>query len=144
MVETFEAKLRFRSRRGMNMRTGNRLFSQRSLRCIGRWILAWFVLSIGAAVAAPCVQPLSMQLVCSGAGPVKVMVNVDGDVHEMGSDQMDCALCVPGGAPPPVLLSPVAPPALQPLGRIVQSIPSARLASIVSASLPPRGPPALV
>jgi hypothetical protein len=110
---------------------------------LGRLALAWFVLSIGVAVAAPGVHPVSMELVCSGTGPAKVMVHEDGGVHEMGAGQMDCALCLPGGAPPPAMFTPVPVPALEPLGRAVQPIPAARLAARVSAPLPPRGPPSL-
>jgi hypothetical protein len=110
---------------------------------LGRLALVGFVLSIGVAIAAPFVQPVSMELVCSGAGPAKEMVNVDGDVHEMGAGPMDCALCLPGGAPPPAVFAPLAAPTLQPLGRSVQSIPAARLAARVSSPLPPRGPPSL-
>lgn len=134
------ACLRSQRRRG----AGRPLFSQRNVRALARLVLAWFVLSLGVAVAAPCVQPMSMQLVCSSAGAVKVIVNVDGTVHDMGAGQMDCPLCAPGGAPPvmPAMLD--IAPGVQPLGRVVQSIPAARLAAMVAAPLPPRGPPPLV
>lgn len=112
----------------------------RAFACV-RWVLAWFVLSLGVAGIAPCVQPVAMQLVCSGAGAIKVLVKEDGEVHEMGDGHADCALCLPGGVPPPLLFTPAAAPMVQPLGRMLQAIPAARLAAMVAAPLPPRGPP---
>ena len=43
----------------------------RSLRWLARLVLAWFVLSIGVAVASPLVNPQGMELICSGSGGSK-------------------------------------------------------------------------
>ncbi|AMM24346.1 DUF2946 family protein [Variovorax sp. PAMC 28711] len=113
----------------------------RFLALVGRVVLTWFVLSLGVAVASPVVKPQAMELVCSAAGAVKVIVQTDDGAQEMGASHMDCPLCVLTGAPPPA--TPLADvPTLQPLARAVQSIPAARIAAATAAPLPARGPPA--
>ncbi|MDB5731837.1 MAG: hypothetical protein JWQ03_1732 [Variovorax sp.] len=107
---------------------------------LGRWMLLWFALSLGAAIASPLVHPQAMELVCSSAGAIKVMVQGDQGAQELGATQADCPLCVPGGAPPPVLPVVTLPTPL-PLGRAVQPIPAARIAAATAAPLPARGPP---
>ncbi len=104
-------------------------------------MLAWFVLSLGVAVASPVVKPRAMELVCSAAGAVKVIVQTDDGAQEMGASHVDCPLCVLTGAPPPAAPLAVVP-TVQPLGRAVQSIPAARIAAATAAPLPARGPPA--
>jgi hypothetical protein len=101
--------------------------------------LVWFVLSIGVAVASPVVHPQAVELVCSSAGAVKVIVQADDGAQEMGAFHLDCPLCVLTGAPPPMPV--VALPAVQPLAFAVQSIPAARIAAATAAPLPARGPP---
>ncbi|WPH13525.1 DUF2946 family protein [Variovorax paradoxus] len=114
----------------------------RFLGLVGRWVLLWFALSIGAAVASPIVHPQAVELVCSSAGSIKVVVHTEDGVQEMGASHMDCPLCVLTGAPPPSP-SAAAFDLPLPLGRVVQSIPAARLAAATAAPLPARGPPAL-
>lgn len=107
---------------------------------IGRWVLLWFALSLGVAVASPLVHPQAMELVCSSAGAIKVVVHTEDGAQEMGASHMDCPLCVLTGAPPPTAAVPAFDRPL-PLGRVVQSIPAARLAAATAAPLPARGPP---
>lgn len=107
---------------------------------IGRWVLLWFVLSLGVAVASPIVNPQAMELVCSGAGSIKVVVHTEDGAQEMGASHMDCPLCVLTGAPPPTVSAASFDLPL-PLGRVVQPIPAARLAAATAAPLPARGPP---
>ena len=114
--------------------------SLRPLHAIGRFVLLWFVLSLGVAVASPLVHPQAMELVCSSAGAVKVIVQTDDGAQELGASHMDCPLCVLTGAPPPAMLA-IDVPSVQPLAHAVQSIPAARLAAATAAPLPPRGPP---
>jgi len=107
---------------------------------LSRFVLLWFVLSLGVAIAAPVVHPQAMELVCSSAGAIKVIVKSDQGVRELGASHADCPLCAIVGAPPP------APQVLgvalaQPLGRVVQAIPAARPAAATAAPLPARGPP---
>lgn len=112
------------------------------IRNLARFVLAWFVLSGGVAIASPVVQPRSMQLVCTAAGSVKIVVQSDDGTRELGASHLDCPMCLLAGAPPP-LAQPVAFPTVLPLGHAVQSIPSARIAAATAAPLPPRGPPTL-
>jgi len=114
----------------------------RSLGLIGRGVLLWFMLSLGAAIASPIVHPQAVELVCSSVGAIKIVVQTDDGAQELGASHVDCPLCVLSGAPPPA--SPLATlPVIQPLGHVVQPIPAARLAAATRAPLPARGPPAV-
>ena len=115
----------------------------RHARDLARLMVAWFVLSLGVAVASPLVAPLDMELVCSSTGAMKVLVkSADGSTASQTGHTLDCPLCAALGAPPPVHTV-VLPPVL-PLGHVLQSIPAARIAALTAAPLPPRGPPALL
>jgi Protein of unknown function (DUF2946) len=112
----------------------------RSLGLVGRAVLLWFMLSLGAAIASPLVHPQAMELVCSSAGAVKVVVQTDDGAQGSGASHMDCPLCVLTGAPPPA--APLADlPVIQPLGHALQPIPAAHIAAATAAPLPARGPP---
>jgi hypothetical protein len=112
----------------------------RSLRWLARCVLAWFVLSIGVAVASPLVNPQSMELICSGSGAIKLLVKTDDGVQEMQSHTLDCPLCAHVGAPPPA--SQAVLPVVHPLAHALRPIPAAHIAARTAAPLPPRGPPA--
>ena len=113
----------------------------RHLPQLGRLVLLWFVLSLGVAVAAPLVHPQAMELVCSSAGAVKVVVKTDDGARDLGASHLDCPLCALTGAPPsPAEALHFAHPL--PLGHALQPIPAARLAAATAAPLPARGPPA--
>jgi len=105
-------------------------------------VMWWFLFSLGAAVASPIVHPQSVEMVCTSAGAVKVIVHTDEGVQEVGMGTMDCPLCVLSGPPPaaPMMVLPV----LQPLSLAVQPIPAARLAAATAAPPPARGPPTLL
>ncbi|RYF28140.1 MAG: DUF2946 domain-containing protein [Comamonadaceae bacterium] len=109
--------------------------------CIARMALAWLVLAVGVAAASPLVHPQSMELVCGAAGVVKLVVtHDDGSVQEMGQHTLDCALCLPAGGPPLALsLSAAAVP--HALAHALRPAEVARLAALVGAPLPARGPP---
>ena len=109
---------------------------------ISRLVLAWFVFSLGVAVASPIVKPQDILLVCTGSGAMKVLVQAaEGSVSDVTSNSMDCPLCVPMAAPPPVGHWAVGP--TQPLSYALQGIPSAHIAARTAAPLPARGPPVL-
>jgi hypothetical protein len=108
---------------------------------IGRLVLLWFALSLGAAIASPIVNPQALELVCSGVGAIKMVVQTDDGAQEVGATHMDCPMCLLTGTAPPVAVQVL--PVLQPLGHAVQSIPAARIAAATAAPLPARGPPAL-
>jgi len=108
-----------------------------------RWVLLWFALSLGAAVASPLVHPQAVELVCSNAGSLKAIVHTDDGAQELGAGHMDCPLCVLTGAPPattPIVELPVLPPA----ARVPRPTPSAHIAAATAAPLPARGPPSLL
>ena len=114
----------------------------RHVALLHRLVLAWFVLSLGVAVAAPVVHPQAVELVCSSVGMVKLIVHTDDGAQDVGQagSAMDCPLCTLGGVPPAIVSFKIAMPL--PLGRSLQSIPAARLAAATASPLPARGPPA--
>ncbi|AEG94758.1 hypothetical protein [Ramlibacter tataouinensis] len=109
----------------------------RNARRLARLVLAWFALSLGAALASPVVQPQGVELVCAG-GVMKLMT-VDEGGPAGASQALDCPLCTPAGAPPAP--APVAAAMPLPLGHALQPIPAARIAALTAAPLPARGPP---
>lgn len=73
----------------------------RRARLIARWVLMWFALSLGVAIASPLVKPQAMELICTGTGVMKfVKQGADGSVESVGLT-LDCPLCANLGAPPP-------------------------------------------
>ena len=113
----------------------------RNAHLLARFVLVWFALSIGVAIASPIVKPQAMELICSGSGVMKVLVKTDDGTREVASYTLDCPLCVTNSAPPPADAQMTAEP-LQPLAYVLQSIPAAHIASLTAAPLPARGPPA--
>jgi hypothetical protein len=115
--------------------------SLRNAHLIARFVLLWFALSIGVAIASPLVKPQGVQLVCSAAGASKVIV---GDADAQGSADLQvlhCPLCAGIGAPPPLDI--VAFTSAPPLGYALP-VPDRRGVAPVAAAPPPaRGPPAL-
>lgn len=113
----------------------------RNAHLLARFVLAWFALSMGVAIASPLVQPKSMQLVCSAAGAITVQFEQGND--DLSSSQattLDCPLCAAVGAPPPqVSLQVLAPMGLA----YALQVPAEALSIHRSAApFPPRGPPA--
>lgn len=113
----------------------------RHARFLARLVLAWFVLSLGVAIASPLVQPQSLELICATGGAMKLIVkNADGTAQERGHT-LDCPLCATVAAPPPALTPVVLAPS--PLAHALQPVAAAHIAARTAAPLPPRGPPAL-
>jgi hypothetical protein len=110
----------------------------RHARFLARLVLVWFALFLGAAIASPMVKAQALEMVCS-AGGMKLLAPGDNGSIPPAGQALDCPLCVSMGAPPPVAM-PSGPTAL-PLSRAVESIPAARIAALVAAPLPARGPP---
>jgi hypothetical protein len=111
----------------------------RHFRWLARLVLAWFVLSIGVAVASPLVNPQAMELICSGSGAIKLLVKTDDGAKELPSHTLDCPLCAHVGAPPPTAQAEL--PMAHPLAQALRPIPAAHIAARTAAPLPPRGPP---
>lgn len=109
---------------------------------LARLILAWFVLVLGVAAASPIVHPKTMEVLCSGDGGVKIVyTDVDGEPVQASQHTLDCALCLPVGAPVPMVSVALDMP--QPLAHALTPLVAARIAALVGAPLPPRGPPSL-
>ena len=73
----------------------------RNAHLLARFVLVWFALFIGVAVASPLVNPEGVQLVCTATGSVKlVQPNNDGEDVAGGLHGMHCPLCLPFSAPP--------------------------------------------
>ena len=65
------------------------------------FMLVWFALFIGVAVASPLVKPEVTQLVCTSMGSVKLVpFHGDGPDVTDSLDGMHCPLCLPVAAPP--------------------------------------------
>jgi hypothetical protein len=108
---------------------------------LGRLVLAWFVLSLGVAVASPLVKPQAMEMVCSGSGIVKMVVHTDDGAQEVASHALDCPMCIGAGAPPPVPQAAV--PTLAPLAHALTPLYAAYIQALTAAPLSARAPPAL-
>jgi hypothetical protein len=106
---------------------------------LARFVLVWFVLSIGAAIASPVINPQPMQLICTGSGVMKVLITTPSGMQEDSSRSMDCPLCVTMSAPPSVFE--LTFESVSPLSYAVQPIPAAVIAKLTAAPLPARGPP---
>lgn len=117
------------------------LHSLRTARLLARSVLAWFVVSIGLAIAAPLVHPQAVTLVCSSAGVVKLQASGDdGTPMPPPSHTWDCVMCLALGAPP-MAASPAAP-ALPALSYAWFGLPRTPTVWRTASPLPARGPPA--
>ena len=77
---------------------------------LARLFLAWYALTLGAAMASPLVQPKLLTQVCSAdGGMVLVVVDADGDVVASGPHTLDCALCLATALPAPEAPAAAAP-----------------------------------
>jgi hypothetical protein len=113
----------------------------RRAQLLAKFVLVWFVLSIGAAIASPLVKPQSIELICSGSGAMKVLIKSDDGSFTTSSHALDCPLCAQISAPPPLIHQSIAPS--QPLAYALRSIPSAHITARTAAPMPARGPPTL-
>ena len=111
----------------------------RRARTVTRFVLVWFALSIGVAIASPIIKPRAIELICSGSGAMKVLVKTDDGTLEPSGHTLDCPLCASSSAPPPVARQAAEP--VQALAGVLRGIPAARMASRTAAPPPARGPP---
>ena len=51
----------------------------RQAKNLARFVLVWFALSLGVAMASPLVAPKAMELVCTTGGAMKVVSSGDSD-----------------------------------------------------------------
>lgn len=121
------------------------MFSLQSLRNahrLTRFVLVWFALFVGVAVASPLVKPEVVHLVCSATGGVK-LVHVDAagaDVNGAAAlTALDCPACLPLIAPP--VADVLAPLPKGHLSHVLQPLPAARLAGLLGQPWQARAPP---
>ena len=107
-----------------------------------RFVLVWFALFVGAAVASPLVKPEAVHLVCSAMGGVKLVpLDAAGDDVDgtRAHTALDCPACLPLIAPPMAdVLAELPPGHLSP---VLQPLAAARLASLLGHPWQARAPP---
>jgi hypothetical protein len=114
----------------------------RNAHLIARFVLVWFALSIGVAIASPMVNPQSMQLVCSGTGSMKVIsVDAAGKSSPTVHHTLDCPLCASISAPPPLEI--VGFSAVAPRTYLIPEQVTGSFTPVLATPPPARGPPAL-
>ena len=113
----------------------------RNAKLIARFVLVWFALSIGVAIASPMVKPQSMQLVCSGLGAMQVIVAGDDGMVPAASHTLDCPLCASISAPPPIEI--LAFSATAPLGFVLPAEGNEIVLFELATPPPARGPPTI-
>lgn len=106
---------------------------------ITRFVLVWFAMALGVAMASPLIQPQSLQMVCSASGAMKLVISDDDGAPTTQLHLLDCSLCLAVAPPPPQQHFLIEPH--QPLAVALGRMPAARLAARTGAPLPPRGPP---
>ena len=111
----------------------------RHAQLLARFVLVWFALSIGVAIASPIVKPQAMEQICSASGAMKLLLKSDEGSEVVSLHTLDCSLCATGYAPPPIVQWSVEP--VQPLGYAMQSTPAAEVTFLTAAPPPGRGPP---
>ena len=118
------------------------LQSLRQAKHLVRCLLAWFVLSLSAAVASPLLQPHSANWVCTAAGMTQVPGAADEGESATAHQGMHCVLCAPAAAPPPPEVCPQTDS--DSLSFVLQPVAAAHVAWRANALLSARGPPRCV
>ena len=114
--------------------------SSRPARNVVRFMLAWFALYLGAAVASPLLTSGGYAVICSADGIVRLVQTDDAGEPGEARASLHCPLCVPAGAPPPPAIGLAATP-LPPLAYTLRPAPAAWPAVCTAAPPPARGPP---
>lgn len=115
------------------------MFPLRPLPRLARFVLAVWVLALGAATASSLVRPGALALVCAASGGTELRLVDGGALPALGAAALDCPLCLPALPPPPVAdgrAEPMPTPAWA--GR---SPPAAPHVVRAAAPLAARGPP---
>jgi hypothetical protein len=115
----------------------------RNAHLIARFVLVWFALSIGVAIASPMVNPQGLQLVCSGSGSMKVISSdANGKTTPASSHTLDCPLCASISAPPPLEI--IVFSAVSPRAYSAPVHDTGGFTPVLATPPPARGPPSLV
>jgi hypothetical protein len=113
----------------------------RQTKTLARFVLVWFVMSVGVAMASPLVAPKSLDLVCTTGGAMKMVTSDDSEKTEPTAHSMYCALCMAVGIPTDPISSQFIKPSS--LAHALQPIAAAHIAAATAPPLPSRGPPVL-
>lgn len=120
--------------------------SRSCFRHIVRTVLLLYVLTLGVAMASSLVKSDSMNLICTSTGYKFVsQTGTTDDGKNAGKSMthlLDCSLCLATALPAALPQTDAYVPQ-HALSYATRSIPAARLAAIVSAPLPARGPPSV-
>ncbi len=111
----------------------------RNAHLIARFMLVWFALSIGVAIASPMVKPQGLQLVCSGSGSMKVIASDEDGNSAASGHTLDCPLCASISAPPPMDI--VAFGSVAPQAYALPQPETTPPTGVGAAPPPARGPP---
>ena len=115
--------------------------SLRQAKFIARFILVWFVFSIGIASASPLVSPKAMELVCSSGGVMKLVSSDSNNTDNHDNAMPDCAMCMLAALPSAPLGTTFDKPS--DLSHALHPRAAAYIAVATAPPLPSRGPPAL-
>jgi hypothetical protein len=118
-----------------------------------RTVMLLYIMTLGVAMASSMVNPAAMNLICTSTGYKYIDQNGKLVDVEAGSEQakdaksgmhhlLDCSMCLAIGMTPELPKQDAFEPPHS-LSYALRSIPSARLAALVAAPLPARGPPRL-
>lgn len=118
------------------------MFKVATHKITARWVLVWFALFIGVAIASPILNPTETQMVCTSAGGMKMVVAGTDDSSSdkaQTSANMDCPLC----ATVAVALTSCTNTPEKPsnLAHALHPVAAALIASLTAPPLPSRGPP---
>jgi len=106
-----------------------------------RWVMSWVLLAMAITMATAMLHPPRIELICAGAGGMKLLQDVDNDDGPGNHHSIDCALCLTGATPTPTLGANHFP---APSTLSYQQPSLARQAESATSSAPPlpaRGPP---
>ncbi len=108
---------------------------------ITRLVLVWFAVSLGVAIASPVANPQGLELVCTSANGMQLVVLGDAEADGAAGHKLDCPLCATLTALPPNFDTTLTQPSPQPIPRpYIELV----FLTVVTAPPPPsRGPPSL-
>lgn len=115
------------------------MYTPHTARLIARWVLMWFALSLGAAIASPLINPRTTEMVCTSVGVMKLFAQTDEGGTELLGLSLDCPLCANLGAPPSALEWGAEPPF--DLAFSLLPLEVARIASLLRGPWQARAPP---
>lgn len=118
------------------------MFRARPPAPLARLVLAWFVLALGLATAAPLLQPAPTQVVCTADGELRIVAMADDGTAPAHDHALHCPLCLFGSGAAPAVPGPSA--GLRAPAAKVAAVDPAHSVIVRQhsrAPLPARGPP---